>query len=263
MGTVILKWNPGFSSYTMIRFLGDLEKCALSNNGNADMNWSIWEFDKVHAGDRCFMLKVGYGQTGIVARGTITSEPYSGEDWSWRGRPTKYCNFIFDTMINPDAYPILSSSELSKTIPDFDWNGGHSGMVLNEEQAKELDRLWKDYMSRQAEYFDKASDQNFFQQIEAASNESVPYSMEIDQSYRGPEIVIKSKEGEESNIIRIGNYHRALGTFGVKSWRGFQKLLYTKYPSSTDLQALCADLFHNRVDFEANFYTGTDPDDDE
>ena len=34
MSVVILKWNPGFSSYTMARFLNDLEKCALSNNGS-------------------------------------------------------------------------------------------------------------------------------------------------------------------------------------------------------------------------------------
>jgi hypothetical protein len=88
MSVVILKWNPGFSSYTMARFLNDLEKCALANNDNTDMNWSVWDYEQVHEDDIFYLLKVGYGQTGIVARETLVSEPYQGEDWSWRNRPT-------------------------------------------------------------------------------------------------------------------------------------------------------------------------------
>lgn len=34
MSVVILKWDPGFSSYTMVRFLNDLETCALADNGS-------------------------------------------------------------------------------------------------------------------------------------------------------------------------------------------------------------------------------------
>ncbi len=162
MSIVILKWNPGFSSYTMSRFLNDLEKCALANDGNIGMNWSIWDADLVHKGDTCFLLKVGYGQTGIAARGTITSEPYRGEDWSWRNRPTKYCDFDFETMINPDAYQLLSSAELTSAIPDFDWLGGHSGVVLNDRQGEIFVQMWQNYMQHQAEYFEKASDLHLF-----------------------------------------------------------------------------------------------------
>ncbi len=45
MSVVILKWNPDFSSYTMARFLNDLEKCALVNNDNTGMNWSVWDYE--------------------------------------------------------------------------------------------------------------------------------------------------------------------------------------------------------------------------
>lgn len=123
MSVVILKWNPGFSSYTMVRFLKDLEKCSLANNDVTGMNWSVWDYDQVRKGDIFYMLKVGYGQTGIVARGTITSDPYQDDDWSWRDRPTRYCDLDFDVMVNPDAYPILDSKSLSRAIPDFDWTG--------------------------------------------------------------------------------------------------------------------------------------------
>ncbi len=263
MSIVILKWNPGFSSYTMARFLNDLEKCALANNGNADMNWSVWEADKVHKGDTCYLLKVGYGQTGIVARGTITSEPYSGEDWSWRNRPTKYCDFNFETMINPDAFPILTSTELTQSIPDFDWDGGHSGVVLTQGQAEELERLWQSYMQRQAEAFEKASDQNLFLLEECPCGDGTPYSMELDSDYRGRCITIRGTEGGTTSKLNIYNYHRVLGKLGAKSWRALQRLVYQTYPTVTDLQNLCATLFRCKIEFDADFYKASEPDDND
>ncbi len=140
MSTVILKWNPAFSSYTMARFLKDLEKCALDNDGSIGMNWSVWDYDHVAVGDTCYLLKVGFGQTGIVARGTITSNPYADEDWAFRTRRTMYCDFDFEAMINPDAFLLLTSAQLTKAIPGFDGTGGHPGLVLTPDQADELER---------------------------------------------------------------------------------------------------------------------------
>ncbi len=262
MSTVIFKWNPGFSSYTMARFLNDLEKCAFANNGNVGMNWSIWDHDKVHKGDTFFMLKVGYGQTGIVARGTITSEPYSGEDWSWQNRPTKYCDFDYSTIINPDAYPVLTSFELSKTIPDFDWNGGHSGLVLTDAQTKELERLWSIYMQRQAQYFEKASDQNLFILSKSISSESLPYSLRLGEYYDTKKVEIKSKDEEGYSTIHIFNYYRTLGKFGVKSWRCLQLLFYQRYPTKESLQELCRDLYKHKIEFRSDFFKN-DVEDDE
>ncbi len=263
MSVVILKWNPGFSSYTMFRFLNDLEKCALANSGDVGMNWSIWDFDKVHVGDICYLLKVGYGQTGIVARGIITSESYRGEDWSWKNRPTRYCDFIFETMINPDAYPLLDSAELSKAIPDFDWNGGHSGVVLSEKQGEELEQLWQNYMMRQSEYFEKASDSNLFHLTKYTGPEAPDYTLRLEEEYNGRNIFIKSKTPDIISSIRIFNYHRMLGKFGVKSWRALQQLLYEKYPSEADLQNLCADLYNYRIEFKVDFYKNEEIEDDD
>ncbi len=253
MSIVILKWNPGFSSYTMTRFLNDLEKCALANDGNVGMNWSIWDADLVHKGDTCFMLKVGYGQTGIAARGTITSEPNSGEDWSWRNRPTKYCDFDFETMINPDAYPLLSSAELSQAIPDFDWNGGHSGVVLSDRQGEIFMQMWENYMQHQAEYFENASDQNLFNKVCLASDAAAPYSMQHENYYDGPCILIESVAGDIKTQLKIYNYHRVLGKFGVKSWRMLRSLFFQRYPTASSLSDLCRDLFANCIDFNADF----------
>jgi hypothetical protein len=56
-------------------------------------------------------------------------------------------------MVNPETLPILESSVLEDNIPDFDWNGGHSGAVLSEEQASVLNRLFDKYLRDNAATF--------------------------------------------------------------------------------------------------------------
>ena len=117
-----------------------------SSSGITQGNWSVWDHERIHAGDECFLLKVGCGTTGIVKAGVITSEPYAGKDWSGRGRQTYYVDFEETVMINPDTLPILSGATLEDDITDFDWRGGHSGAVLDELQATIFRRLWKAYL---------------------------------------------------------------------------------------------------------------------
>ena len=155
MKTVILKWNPAFSSYSMLHYLNDMY--TLREEGVSDYNWSVWDWNQIHKGDRFFWVKVGmYGQTGIVASGTITSEPYKDEDWSGKGRETYYVDFLPDVLLNPDALPILTCAELEKTIPDFEWAKGHSGMVLNDEQVQKLEEVWAAFLAKNEMPFTEA-----------------------------------------------------------------------------------------------------------
>ena len=144
---VILKWNPAISSYSMSSFLQAVE-CEESES-----DWSIYEYDKVKTGDQFFMLKVGCGTCGIVAAGKITSDPVVDEDWSGRGRKVYYSDYSCDFMVNPATLPILESSVLEDNIPGFDWNGGHSGVVLDDEQAAVLNRLFDKYLHDNAAIF--------------------------------------------------------------------------------------------------------------
>ena len=144
---VILKWNPAISSYSMSRFLQAIE---WEEPGS---DWSIAQHDQVKTGDQFFMLKVGAGMCGIVASGTITSDPAAGEDWSGRGRRVFYSDYDCDFMVNPETLPILESSVLEDNIPGFDWNGGHSGVVLEDEQAAVLKRLFDKYLRDHAAIF--------------------------------------------------------------------------------------------------------------
>ena len=145
--TVILKWNPAISSYSMHQFMDEM----LDEDNEGD--WSVHDHERIHAGDIFYMLKVGNGQTGIVKRGGITSEPVSGGDWSGHGRVTYYCDYEAEIMINPDTFSLLTSEQLQEAIPDFDWFGGHSGVVLDKEQAAKLETLWHEYLMSMMDEF--------------------------------------------------------------------------------------------------------------
>lgn len=145
MNTVILKWNPSFSSYSMKHFLNSLSD--LNQGYMEDYNWSVWDHERIRAGDRFYWIKLGCGQVGIVGAGTILTNPYEGEDWSGKGRRTFYVDFKPHILLNPDALPLLTTDTLCNHIPDFDWHRGHSGLVLTPEQSVLLNKLWSDYLS--------------------------------------------------------------------------------------------------------------------
>ena len=149
MNTIILFWNPGISSYTAKRLREDL-----SNNAHVG-NWSVWEHEKAHKGDRFFMVRCGEGKTGICMSGRFRSEPYRDEDWSGKGREVYYMDLKADTVIDPDILPILSTEVLSENIPSFDWSGGHSGRLLPAEEAERLEQLWAEFLDEHEQIFGK------------------------------------------------------------------------------------------------------------
>lgn len=150
MKTFILFWNPAISSYKLDDFQRELEE--LSDDYN-DMNWSVWEHEKASAGDRFFMVRCGSGKTGICMSGYFSSDPYKDEDWSGRGRETYYMDLEPDVMIHPEYLPILTTNELTDAIPSFDWTGGHSGRLLEENLTEKLEQLWAQFLNHHQDMF--------------------------------------------------------------------------------------------------------------
>ena len=158
MKTFILFWNPAISSYKLDSYRDFLAE----EPEFYDFNWSIWEHQMAHEGDRFFMVRCKnkpvpgqvnqWGKqvwepcidatTGICMAGTFSSEPYRGEDWSGNGRETYYMDMWIDHASDPDKCIILSSEELSAAIPEFDWTGGHSGRMLDDAAAEKLEELF-------------------------------------------------------------------------------------------------------------------------
>ena len=158
--TFILMWNPSISSYTMDRFEEDLRDMA-DGFMPIDFNWSVWDHDQARDGDKFYMVKVGPGSNGIMMSGTFVSDPYQGEDWTGKGRTVFYMDMEIFDMIHPDRCPVLSSERLAEEIPDFEWNGGHSGRILTEEQAEKVAILWDKFLEEHSYIFEPRAVKNY------------------------------------------------------------------------------------------------------
>lgn len=148
MKTYILFWNPAISSFKLDDFqekLGELEYDY--------MNWAVWEHENASCGDRFFMVRCGEGKTGICMSGYFASDPYKGEDWSGKGREVFYVDLDPEVMIHPDYRPILTTEDLCQAIPEFDWTGGHSGILLETGLANQLETLWSKFLDNNEEIF--------------------------------------------------------------------------------------------------------------
>ena len=143
--TFVMRWNPEISGHKVVDFEHALENFY---EDGFYYDWSVFDYEKVHIGDRFFMLKVGHGNTGIVMSGIIVSLPYKGEDWRGQGRDVRYVRMIPDCMVHPDKTKIISTQSLDEELPGVNWNEGHSGVLLTNEQAGKFDELWHNYMNR-------------------------------------------------------------------------------------------------------------------
>lgn len=160
MNTVILRWNSSISSYTTGHFLFHI----IQRNGHdySDFDWSVWDHDIIHQGDRFYLLKSGLGQNGIVSSGIITSEPYEGDDWNGSGQSIFYVDYEPDVMIDPTAVQILTTEELETEIPDFNWREGHSGVVIDAEQAVNLEIVWQRFLKNSLKKPEMCAEERLF-----------------------------------------------------------------------------------------------------
>ena len=146
--TFILEWRPAISSYKMEDFEEEFK-----HFDEAWFNWSVWDWKDLQEDDEFYMIKCGEGVTGIVMHGIFTSEAYVDEDWSGKGRVVHYADMEPDTMIHPDKCRLLTTEALEAAMPDFQWNGGHSGRVLPDAYAAKLKEMWNEYLAMNDDFF--------------------------------------------------------------------------------------------------------------
>lgn len=146
--TFILMWNPEISN------MKDKEwKDIVNHFPFYDLSWSVWEYDKARAGDECFLVRIGK-HGGIVLSGCFTKNPEMGRDWSGKGRTTFYCKIYPRFIMDAIADPIITTEELQKSIPTFDWCGGHSGRMLTPQESQQLNQLWGEYCNANKTFID-------------------------------------------------------------------------------------------------------------
>ena len=77
-------------------------------------------------------------------------EHFDDEPFDWnKSRGSKQIHYMDmqpNYIINPETMPIITTEQLQKAIPDFEWSKGHSGTLLTEDQAQKLEKLFADYL---------------------------------------------------------------------------------------------------------------------
>ena len=120
-----------------------------------DFDWSIHEWQQAKAGDRFFLLyKNNRGSGGIIASGYLSSEPSKGNDWAQQGREVYYAKLDFEFVFHPKRTKILSIKELEIKFPQINWQGGHSGEVLDDTITDELEKMWMDHIVKHIKAFE-------------------------------------------------------------------------------------------------------------
>lgn len=152
MNTFILKWNPAVSSVSMDDMKWSV--CYACNSLDSDFNWSVHDWEKAEKGDRVFLLRVGRGKVGIMASGWLCSDPYEDDGWRGMGGSCHYADILFDVMIYPLRNNILSTKTLQRKIPTVDWKGGHSGVLISDEDAGMLEGVWMDFLTENRHLFE-------------------------------------------------------------------------------------------------------------
>ena len=139
--TYLMRWNPAISSFTE----KDYEECVENRvHGMFRMNWSIREWEEARRGDFFYMLRTGDEKAGIVFSGQFTSDPYPSDDWAGSSKRRMYVDMICMNPVEPGTKPSLSLERLQKEIPSSDWTKGHSGILLSDNMAKRLDKIWEE-----------------------------------------------------------------------------------------------------------------------
>ena len=136
--TYLLRWNPTISSFRLEDYRDATTQCP---NGFG-FNWSVYEWEEAHQGDRFYMLRTGDEHAGLVFRGVFTSDPYPGDDWAGRGKQRYYMEMGCYDCVLPDQKPPVDIDALEKALPNIDWRRGHSGQLLSQEDVEKLDELW-------------------------------------------------------------------------------------------------------------------------
>ena len=145
----ILQWNPVISDCSEDEFAQ-----AVTERGHR-FGWELHDWETAAVGDLVYMVKCRPApDAGIVLQGRIASPPFAGPHWSGKGKHTHYAWIDVDYIINHDECPILSLDALEEAMPDFRWDGGHSGRELPVKDAIILEGMWLNYLESHKEFFD-------------------------------------------------------------------------------------------------------------
>ena len=117
-------------------------------------NWPVHNPDGIYQSGQFYMLYIGAKTSFIMMRGKFESAAHRNL-YLWKGAERQNCwvGLNIEQFIHYTRGPILEVSQLSKTIPEVDWNGDFSELTLSRENSEKLELLWQHHVERHASEF--------------------------------------------------------------------------------------------------------------
>lgn len=135
MKLFLLRWNPEISSWKE----GDFRKAlAESRESPYPMDWSVREWEQIEPYDWAVLCRVGTAADGIVAIGRFDGQVKEADSWRQDGAKCHYAFFWMRLVQEPLQTGAMLAEDLEKALPEINWHGGHSGIVVPPDQAPAL-----------------------------------------------------------------------------------------------------------------------------
>lgn len=150
MATYLLVWNPNRWHWAD---LADVVQ-RVGRGEPVVSRWSSGSNRRIAPGDRVFLIRLGRKPKGIIGSGTVIVAPY--EDIHWEpekarlGKHTRYIEFQFDALLDPESEPILWRERLKSEAPfsSMHWDTRSSGVRIPDDIAVVLEQAWSDLVGR-------------------------------------------------------------------------------------------------------------------
>ena len=142
--TWLFAWNP--KNWKWDSFSDD--SAATHSGGKVIERWNC-SSKKIHTGDKAYLVRIGEDPKGIIAAGTIVTEPYTDKHWDIKraeaGETCTYVDIEFTRIQNPlNNDPYLTLEELGKISDGKQvWTPQTSGIEIKRHIAEKLNQLWK------------------------------------------------------------------------------------------------------------------------
>ncbi|MGB0945080.1 MAG: AAA family ATPase, partial [Marinomonas sp.] len=138
MKSYLLSWNPkhfsnggeGSSKGQLVYKVGE------------KIEWSCHS-KQVKQGDIVYLIKLGDGARGIIAKGVVIKSSYMGKCWKDESKQRSYIEFELQGLRNTCEQGLVPFVLLQNACPDQQWSIQSSGIQIREQYQAVIDDFWQ------------------------------------------------------------------------------------------------------------------------
>lgn len=140
--TWLMTWNPANWEWTSFQD----DRLRIAQNENITLSWTT-SSKQLKEGDTAYIMRLGQEPKGLVARGTVTSEPYEDEHYqsekAKQGAKAYYVDITLTDLRDPKAEAFISLADLEAgTVDNQSWTPQASGIEIKPRSAKLIAGFW-------------------------------------------------------------------------------------------------------------------------